>query len=252
MNLLQVVLDETESTQIELKLQLAQNENLSEFSFVQAYAQKTGRGRQGRVWESPVGILYLSVLLTDHFSTWTPHLVAVALFDSLVDVGIDPTLLRIKWPNDILVEGNQKLAGIICEKIGNKIVAGIGVNVLTLPLSAGRPVSSIQEVLHPAQDEQLSEDTIVQLRDFFMEHLARPRQVAELKYQYQNRMLFQVGQKISWQDEQTQIRHEGEYVKLGEHGELVVNEFQDSIGGAKELIEKRLFSEEVHLLITAV
>ena len=34
----------------------------------------------------------------------------------------------IKWPNDVLIEG-RKVAGILCERNGDKVIAGIGVNV---------------------------------------------------------------------------------------------------------------------------
>ena len=34
----------------------------------------------------------------------------------------------VKWPNDVLIEG-RKVAGILCERNGDKVIAGIGVNV---------------------------------------------------------------------------------------------------------------------------
>ena len=36
--------------------------------------------------------------------------------------------VRLKWPNDVLVNG-RKLAGILCERQGDRVIAGIGVNV---------------------------------------------------------------------------------------------------------------------------
>ena len=34
----------------------------------------------------------------------------------------------LKWPNDVLV-GGRKLAGILCERFGDSVIAGVGVNV---------------------------------------------------------------------------------------------------------------------------
>ena len=34
----------------------------------------------------------------------------------------------LKWPNDVLVEG-RKIAGILCERQGEMVIAGIGINV---------------------------------------------------------------------------------------------------------------------------
>ena len=37
--------------------------------------------------------------------------------------------VRLKWPNDVLVAG-RKVAGILCERHGDNVIVGIGVNVL--------------------------------------------------------------------------------------------------------------------------
>ena len=36
--------------------------------------------------------------------------------------------VKIKWPNDVLVDG-RKICGILCERIGDNVIVGIGVNV---------------------------------------------------------------------------------------------------------------------------
>ena len=36
--------------------------------------------------------------------------------------------IAIKWPNDVLVDG-KKIAGILCERHGDCVIVGIGVNV---------------------------------------------------------------------------------------------------------------------------
>ena len=49
---------------------------------------------------------------------------------------------RIKWPNDILVDG-AKIAGILLERTGDAVVVGIGINVTHFPQDLDRPVTSL-------------------------------------------------------------------------------------------------------------
>lgn len=96
---------------------------------VMAETQTAGRGRYGRTWQSPKGNLYMSLVLPDlgKNNLAIPFLTAVAVADSLPGFGI-----TLKWPNDVLLSG-KKLAGILIEKGVDKLVVGIGVNVMTSP-----------------------------------------------------------------------------------------------------------------------
>ncbi|SDX75743.1 biotin--[acetyl-CoA-carboxylase] ligase [Marinobacter mobilis] len=102
-----------------------------------ADSQSAGRGRRGRVWQSPRGEnLYISFGLgvkggfaaLDGLSL----VFGVALADVLVASGIDD--VQLKWPNDVYWQG-RKLAGILIELQGEfqegevQIVAGMGMNV---------------------------------------------------------------------------------------------------------------------------
>ena len=42
----------------------------------------------------------------------------------------------LKWPNDLLLAG-KKLAGILLERSGDRVVVGFGVNLATAPAAAG-------------------------------------------------------------------------------------------------------------------
>ena len=96
---------------------------------VMAETQTAGRGRYGRTWQSPKGNLYMSLVLPDlgKNNAYITFLTAVAVADSLPDFDI-----ALKWPNDVLLSG-RKLAGILIEKGQDKLVVGIGVNVMTSP-----------------------------------------------------------------------------------------------------------------------
>lgn len=125
---------ETDSTNV-VAFKLAE-EGSAEGTVVLADAQRRGKGRLGREWESPAGVnLYCSIILR-------PPILPVAAFQltflSVVAVArtvaqCTPLEPQIKWPNDILING-RKVAGLLnemsaeTEKV-NFIVLGIGVNL---------------------------------------------------------------------------------------------------------------------------
>ena len=101
---------------------------------VVAQAQTAGRGRHGRLWlDEPGASLLMSIILRPRLEPArlpTLSLAAgVAVVEALERVtGLKP---RLKWPNDVLVDG-RKLAGILLEsRIGPSplVVLGIGVNL---------------------------------------------------------------------------------------------------------------------------
>ncbi len=105
-----------------------------EGTVVWAREQTGGRGRRGRHWASPAGNLYTSTILRPACSAARAaevgFVAALAVAD-IVPAGRD---VRVKWPNDVMVDGG-KIAGILPESsIGasgavDHVVLGIGVNV---------------------------------------------------------------------------------------------------------------------------
>ena len=96
--------------------------------------QTGGRGRRGRVWSSPIGNLYSSTILRpDCPAARAAELGFVAAL-AVADMMPHGRDVRVKWPNDVLVDGG-KVAGILPESsIGQSrkaehVVVGIGVNV---------------------------------------------------------------------------------------------------------------------------
>jgi BirA family biotin operon repressor/biotin-[acetyl-CoA-carboxylase] ligase len=98
-------------------------------TLVTAAEQTAGRGRQGRTWTAPPGrALLLSLVLRVEQPALVPLAAGVATAET---VGDDA---RIKWPNDVLVEG-RKVAGILVEGRPQEgwAVLGIGLNVAIRP-----------------------------------------------------------------------------------------------------------------------
>lgn len=98
----------------------------------------------GRAWESPEGNLYCSTLVRLRPGDPPPHLLALVAGNA-VHALVAPLCAgqaRIKWPNDVLVDG-AKIAGILLERAGDAVVVGIGINVTGHPTGLDRPVTSL-------------------------------------------------------------------------------------------------------------
>jgi len=141
----------TASTNAEARLRAQRGENGP--LWITATTQTQGRGRHGRVWISPPGNLYASLLLRDPSAFEdAPQLAlvaalalrdAVALEAKTLEANTLASRLKLKWPNDLLLDG-RKCAGILIEgeappgaKPHNRfiVVIGIGVNCTRHPSS---------------------------------------------------------------------------------------------------------------------
>ena len=133
-------------------------------TIVIAESQRSGRGRDGRAWQSPRGLgLYMSAIVRPPLPlAMVPPMtlaIGVGLCDAVRTFGADA---RLKWPNDVLVNG-KKLAGVLVEAQSQgtrleAVIVGIGVNLggelpddvastaITLEQAAGEPVDREQFV----------------------------------------------------------------------------------------------------------
>ena len=148
-----------------------------EGTVVVAETQTASRGRQGRAWVSQSGNLYLSVVLYPSIQT-LPHLnslCGVAVVRAIANTtGLKP---RIKWPNDILLDG-KKVAGILVESAiaGDDVrhsIVGIGVNVTLNPdeidFIAGEATSLNQASAGDIPREDLLREILQQLDSLYIE-----------------------------------------------------------------------------------
>jgi BirA family transcriptional regulator, biotin operon repressor / biotin---[acetyl-CoA-carboxylase] ligase len=95
-------------------------------TLVTADEQSAGRGRQGRAWTAPARSAVLMSVVLRELEETLPLTAAVAVCEAL------PVEARIKWPNDVWIEG-RKVAGILVEARPQEgwAVLGIGLNVTT-------------------------------------------------------------------------------------------------------------------------
>ena len=94
--------------------------------------QTAGRGRLDHTWISQPGKnLMLSVVL-DVAGIAPPEVATLPLVVGLAAATATSLLLLrqtwIKWPNDVMACG-RKLAGVLCERHGENVIAGVGINV---------------------------------------------------------------------------------------------------------------------------
>ncbi len=135
------VLGEVGSTQDELKSEL-----VSSGDCVVAEYQSAGRGRLERNFESAPNVaLLFSFYIEPMRSTqwgWIP-LVAGAAIAQTLNESTDSQNFKTKWPNDVICDSG-KVSGVLCERFGEGIIVGIGINVSTtveeLPVSTASSI----------------------------------------------------------------------------------------------------------------
>lgn len=110
-----------------------------------ALSQTQGRGRQGRQWRSAGGNFSGSTLIglkpADPPAPSLSLVAGLALIEA-ADTADPGAQLMLKWPNDLLLNG-KKLAGILLERTGDRVVAGFGVNLAAAPDLPGRATASL-------------------------------------------------------------------------------------------------------------
>ncbi|MBR1424493.1 biotin--[bacterium] len=127
-------LEETDSTNNYAKSHIG---NLVDRSVVHALRQTNGRGRFNRSWvDLGDGNLFFSIVLkpSEYFNSVYTNITQYAclkLANIFENYGLNA---KIKWPNDVMIDGNRKISGILSETVIEAgklkgIVVGIGVNL---------------------------------------------------------------------------------------------------------------------------
>jgi BirA family biotin operon repressor/biotin-[acetyl-CoA-carboxylase] ligase len=165
--------DEIDSTNAEARRRAEAGE--SGPLWITARRQTGGRGRRGRPWETGVGNLAATLVITTAKppleAAQVAFLAALAVAD-LSGAYVDPTLVSVKWPNDVLIAG-RKAAGILVDSgaLGGGrlwLGVGIGVNLATPPVAAERPATSFAEhLLAPQADPPSPEAALTELAAAF-------------------------------------------------------------------------------------
>lgn len=147
-----LVLDETDSTNAEARRRAEAGE--AGPLWIAARRQTAGRGRRGRKWSTGLGNLAATLLMTTDRkpadAARIAYVAALAVADAF-DAWVPPSVVAIKWPNDVLL-GGRKAAGILVESGSTAdgrlwLAVGCGLNLVSAPVDVERPATRVVEHL---------------------------------------------------------------------------------------------------------
>lgn len=159
-------LDEVDSTN-SYAISLLKNVNLTEGTLISAKHQTKGRGQRGNLWDAMAGqnatfsLIVKPAFLNENQLFYLSKCAALALYDVLAYfLNTGHFDIKIKWPNDILVNG-KKIAGVLIENVlsGRQLswsVAGIGLNINQTSFSDGLNATSIKSCTGQDHDIMLA------------------------------------------------------------------------------------------------
>ena len=145
--------------------------------------QTDAKGRSGKSWASPLGGIWLSVILKpilDHSKLPLITLATgVAVAKTLEKIGVENP--EIKWPNDIMID-DKKVCGILTEAVTKfntieNVIVGVGIdanlNVSDFPEELQYGTTTLKETLGREENDNILikifleefEDIIEQFKD---------------------------------------------------------------------------------------
>ena len=127
-------IDTTQNFAIEIA-----TKNNTNGAIIIAKKQTGGRGRMKRKWKSPVGGIWMSIIIHPKFDVSFTTLVPIAISLALC-MAIEKILKikpELKWPNDVTIKG-KKVAGVLVDAsiVSNEIeymIIGVGINFKIKP-----------------------------------------------------------------------------------------------------------------------
>jgi BirA family transcriptional regulator, biotin operon repressor / biotin---[acetyl-CoA-carboxylase] ligase len=142
--------DELKSTNSHA-FELANSRQIFENEIILARKQTNGRGRMERLWSSPAGNLYFSLVLCPKISAAKISqisFVAIVALQAVV-ARMTSSKVEVKWPNDLLID-EKKVSGLLLEsKISGEscefIILGIGVNIVSKPDNTIFPAAALKD-----------------------------------------------------------------------------------------------------------
>ncbi len=198
--------------------------------------QTNAKGRSGKSWESPLGGVWLSIILKPNVDHSRLPLITiatgVAVAKTLERIGIKNA--EIKWPNDILING-KKVCGILTEAVAKfntieNVIVGVGIdaNLETkdLPEKLQAGTTTLKDELGRDGDENL-------LIKIFLEEFEK---ISEIFYEkdYESilkewrKRSFTIG-KIVEVREPFNIYYDAYVVGIGKEGALIVEKIDGSL-----------------------
>ena len=170
----EIALEETPSTNAHALSLLAGDAAPAHLTLVWAKRQTQGRGRGGRVWQSPEGNVFFSMILRPQ-ADWgdlnqLSLVTSVAVHAAIRAHVPSSRVVTIKWPNDVLIDG-AKVSGTLIEShrlirgtdagrwSAEALVVGVGVNVAHYPTEGLLyPATSLRQAGSAVERDQVIRD----------------------------------------------------------------------------------------------
>lgn len=202
-----------------------------EGTLVYTYNQQNGRGQRGSTWESEANkngafsfILYPTFLFAEQQFILNIA-VSLAVADLMTELLVEPAKkpeIRIKWPNDIYVDG-LKVSGILIEntlreKFIQHAIIGIGINVNQTIFHSTAKASSLQLLANRAFDlNEITEQLCENMEARYLQLKAQKQDVLKQEY------LQQLYQYNEWKTYSANgINFEGKITGVKNNGKLCV------------------------------
>jgi len=196
-----------------------------------AKKQTGGRGRMKRKWKSPVGGIWMSIIIHPKFGISSTTLVPIAISLALC-IAIEKTLKikpELKWPNDITLKG-KKIAGILIDTsiVSNEIenmVLGIGINFKIKPHELANTIKKTPNFYGVATLVKKNENALPLVQQFLYElenifQLINSGRIKKIKNGWTKRSST-IGRNISIITNEGNLN--GKAVKIDSDGALIIS-----------------------------
>lgn len=150
MKLNHIKLDQVDSTQEFLKnLEI----NTNDQALVSTRIQSAGQGRKGRSWTQFSQTICFSFTLPKRENITISSAEMSCYVFKFLEERYHFQNGCLKWPNDILNEDYQKIAGILIDVIKNRLVVGVGINLGGVTANNNIDAASIVENFHMDEED---------------------------------------------------------------------------------------------------
>ena len=202
-----------------------------------ARSQKMGKGRIGRPWISPRGGLWMSIALVPDFSIdnllFTQFIGALAVAEAIKET--TKIKCRIKWPNDVLING-KKVCGILVdvnlESEKKKIIMGIGLNanveisLINNSINVNSKATSLKAEYGNDIDLAYITNSVVRKFEYYYDNLLRPGKTMEILDRWKQESDMFGKRAIVYDGTQ---KFSGEVIDLDNNGSLIMRLDDSSI-----------------------
>ena len=198
--------------------------------------QTDAKGRSGKYWESPLGGVWLSIILKPNVDHSRLPLITlatgVAVANTLERIGVENA--EIKWPNDIMING-KKVCGILTEAVAKfnvieNVIVGVGIDanlkVSDFPEELQEGTTTLKEELGREGDENL-------LIKMFLEEFEK---ISETFYKKDYESILKEWRKRSYTigkivevREPFNIYYDAYVVGIGKEGALIVEKIDGTL-----------------------